>query len=138
MAQSSDGGFFNGYVAFRLGDVKRISRDKSFATAFAKTRPEWPPVRPFDVDLTSTRSVLEGLGRDDALIGIQKENERSAIWIGGLDEVRKRMVYLHEVRPDATWHPFPRGYRLQAITSIEIATHYLRGLGAIAGRGPLT
>ena len=136
LAQSSDGGFFNGYVAFRLRDVKRIDRDKTFQTAFAKTQPEWPPARPFEVDLDSTSGVLEGLGRGGALIGIQKDNERSAIWIGTLDEVQKRVAYLHEVRPDATWHPVPLGYKLKAITTVEVATHYLQGLAAIAGIGP--
>lgn len=136
MAQSSDGGFFNGYIAFRLCDVKKISRDKTFETAFAKTQPEWPPACPFEVDLNSTTGVLEGLGHDGTLIGIQKENERSAMWIGKLDEVWSRVMYLHEVRPDATWHPAPLGYKLKAITTVEVATHYLRGLSAIAGAGP--
>jgi hypothetical protein len=136
MAQSSDGGFFNGYVAFRLSDVKRINRDKTFETAFAKTQPEWPPVRPYEVDLDSTSGVLEGLGHGGALIGIQKDNERSAIWIGKLKEVRKGVVYLHEVQPDASWHAAPLGYKLKAITTVEVATHYLRGLAAIAGTGP--
>ncbi len=136
IAQSSEGGFFNGYAAFRLSDVDSVSRDKTFETAFAKTQPEWPPVCPFEIDLNSTTGVLEGLGREGALIGIQKENERSAIWIGKLDEVRKRVVYLHEVRPDATWHPAPLGYKLKAITMVEVATHYLRGLAAIAGTEP--
>jgi hypothetical protein len=136
MAQSSDGGFFNGYVAFRLSDVKRINRDQTFETVFAKTQPEWPPIPPFGVDLNSTSAVLEGLGHDGALIGIQKDKERSAIWIGNLDEVRKRVAYLHEVRPNATWHPAPLGYKLKAITTVEVATHYLRGLAAIAGTGP--
>jgi hypothetical protein len=136
MAQSSDGGFFSGYVAFRVSDVEKISRDKTFETAFAKTQPEWPPVSPPEVDLDSTSGVLEGLGHDGALIGIQKDNERSALWIGKLDEVRKRVVYLHEVRPDSTWHPAPLGYKLKAITTVEVATHYLQGLAAIAGTGP--
>jgi hypothetical protein len=136
MAQSSDGGFFNGCVAFRLCDVKRINRDKTFATAFAQTQPEWPPAHPYEVGLDSTSHVLEGLGRDGALIGIQKDNERSGLWIGRLDELRKRVVYLHEVRPDATWHPAPLGYKLKAITTVEVDTHYLQGLAAIAGTGP--
>ena len=136
MAQSSDGGFFNGYVAFRVSDVKRINRDKSFETAFAKTQPEWPPAYPYEVGLDSTIDLLEGLGRGGALIGIQKDHERSGIWIGRLDEMRKRVVYIHEVRPDATWHPAPLGYKLKAITTVEVGTHYLQGLAAIAGTGP--
>lgn len=136
MAQSSDGGFSDGYVAFRLGDVKRINRDKTFEMAFAKTQPEWPPVCPCEVGWDSTNDVLAGLGRGGALIGIRKDKERRAIWIGRLEEVRKRVVYLHEVRPDATWHPAPLGYKLKAITTVEVGTHYLQGLAAIAGTGP--
>jgi len=136
IAQSSDGGFFNGFIAFRVSDVKRIKCDRTFETAFAKTQPEWPPVCPYEVALDSTKDVLEGLGRGGALIGIQKDNERSAIWIGRLEEVRRRVAYLHEVRPDATWHPAPLGYKLKAITTVEVATHYLQGLAAIAGTGP--
>jgi hypothetical protein len=136
LAQSTDGGFFSGYVAFRLDDVKRVRRDTTFETAFAKTQPEWPPADPFNIGLDSTKEVLEGLGSAGALIGIQKYNERSAIWIGTLDEVRKRYVYLNEVRPDATWLTAPLGYRLKAITTVDVATHYLQGLAAIAGTRP--
>jgi len=137
LAQSSDGGFFDGHLAFRLRDVKRIRRDKTFETTFAKTQPEWPPTPPHDIGLDSTSEVIGGLARDGALIGIQKENEREAMWIGTLDELRKRVVYLHEVRPDATWHPAPLGYKLKAITTVEVGTHYLRGLAAIAGTAPV-
>lgn len=136
MAQTWEGGFSNGYAAFRLRDVKRIRRDKTFETAFAKTQPEWPPAQPFEVGLDSTRDVLEGMGRNEELIGIQKERERSAIWIGRLDEIRKRLVYLREVRPDATWHDALLGYRLKAITTVEVRTRYLTALAAIAGSNP--
>lgn len=46
LAQISDGGFFDGFVAFRLRDVGRVPNDKSFESAYARTRPEWPPVAP--------------------------------------------------------------------------------------------
>lgn len=136
LAQSSDGGFFDGYLAFRLRDVKRIKRDTTFETTFAMTQPEWPPTQPHDFDLNSTSEVIEGLASGGALIGIQKENEREAMWIGRLDEMWKRVVYLHEVRPDATWHPAPLGYKLKAITTVETGTHYLVALSAIAGPAP--
>ncbi|MBW8764622.1 MAG: hypothetical protein JF592_18925 [Microbacterium sp.] len=136
IAQSSDGGFFDGHLAFRLRDVKRIRRDKTFETTFAKTQPEWPPTPPDEVGLNSTSEVIDGLPHGGVLIGIQKDNEWEAIWIGKLDELWKRVVYLHEVRPDATWHPAPLGYKLKAITTVEVGTRYLQGLAAIAGDGP--
>jgi hypothetical protein len=136
MAQISEGGFFNGHIAFRLRDVGRIKRDKSFAPAHARTQPEWPPAAPRDIGLDSIGDVLRGLGSDETLVGIQKENERHAMWIGVSDEILGSYFYLHEVRPDATWEDEPRGYKLKAITAVEIGTKYMVGLSAVAGRGP--
>ena len=132
MAQSSDGGFFNGYVAFRIRDVRRLRSDRTFETTFAMFQPEWPPTYPSDLDTSSTGGLLQGLGRDGVLVAIQKDHERSAMWIGKLVEIKKGRVYINEVRPDATWHPEPFGYKLKAITTVEIGTRYLIGLAAVA------
>lgn len=136
MAQISDGGFFNGYVAFRIRDVKRIKKDRTFETDFAKTRAEWPPSYPHEIGLGATADVIAGLSRGAELLGIQKEDERSAIWIGKVYEIVKPWVYLLEVHPDATWYDEPLGYRLKAITTVEVDTNYLVGLTAIAGSEP--
>ncbi|TFC05047.1 hypothetical protein E3O42_04115 [Cryobacterium adonitolivorans] len=133
VARSSDGGFFDGYIAFRIRDVKRIKPDRTFESAYARTRPEWPPRYPSALRLNSTADLLQGLGLSGALLSIQKEKERAAMWIGTVDEVGEKYVYLHEVRPDATWHSSPLGYKLKAITSVEVGTHYLVGLAGIAG-----
>ncbi|HMH57805.1 MAG TPA: hypothetical protein VK537_01360, partial [Galbitalea sp.] len=124
MARTSDGGFFNGFVAFRIRDVTRIKKDRTFETEFAKTRPEWPPAYPHDIDLGTTADVIEGMSLGAVLMGLQKENERSAIWIGKFDEIIKRWVYLLEVHPDASWYDKPLGYKLKAITSVEIGSQY--------------
>jgi hypothetical protein len=136
MARTSDGGFFNGFVAFRIRDVTRIKKDRTFETEFAKTQPEWPPAYPHDIRLRTTADVIEGMSLGTMLMGLKKENERSAIWIGKFDEIIKRWVYLLEVHPDATWYAAPLGYQLKAITSVEIGSHYLVGLTAIAGDPP--
>jgi hypothetical protein len=34
------------------------------------------------------------------------------VWIGVVDEVAERWLWLREVRPDATWRKRPRGYQL--------------------------
>jgi hypothetical protein len=136
MAQTSDGGFFDGFVAFRAKDVTSLTRDKSFETTFAKTRLEWPPSFPVPLDLDSTAGLIRGLAEGGRLIGIQKEKKRRATWIGRLDEVASTLVYLHEVRPDASWHSEPLGYKLKAITSVEVGTNYLVALAAVAGKDP--
>jgi hypothetical protein len=136
LAQTSDGGYSNGYVAFRIGDIKKIKRDRTFQTKYAQAQPEWPPKFSRALGLESTTDVLVGLGASGVLMGIQKENQRHAMWIGTFDEILGKFFYLHEVRPDATWHPAPLGYKLKAITTVEIETHYLVALATIAGAGP--
>jgi hypothetical protein len=138
MAQTSGGGFFDGFVAFRAKDVTSVARDESFETAFAKTRPEWPPSSPRPLNLDSTAGLIRDMADGGRLIGIQKAKERSATWIGRLDELDATLVYLHEVRPDASWHSEPLGYKLKSITSVEVGTNYLVALATIAGTGPTT
>ncbi|MFJ2368737.1 hypothetical protein [Microbacterium sp. NPDC087665] len=132
LAQTTDGGYFDGCIVLRLRDVARVTPDETFAQEFVKMQPEWPPSFPLDVDLNDAASALGGFTRQGELLGIQKENERSAIWVGTLDQVTPRYIYLNEVRPDATWHPRPLGYKLRSITRAEVGTRYLFGLSAIA------
>ncbi|MFJ2550574.1 hypothetical protein [Microbacterium sp. NPDC087591] len=138
LAQVSDGGYFDGLIAFRVVDVTRVSRDLSFATTFAQTQSQWPPAVPFEIDLDSTEGLLRGTGAGGRLIGLQKEKERDALWIGKFDAIARRFAYIHEVRPDATWHPEPLGYKTKAITAVQFGTRYFDALSAIAGAGPAT
>jgi hypothetical protein len=135
LAKTADGGYFDGYVLLRLRDVARVTPDETFAQEHVKIQPEWPPSFSLDVDLDDAASALGGFARRGGLVGIQKENERSAIWIGTLDQVTSRYVYLNEVRPDATWHPRPLGYKLRSITMAEVGTRYLLALSAVAEAG---
>lgn len=137
MAQETDGGYLDGFIAIRLKDVTRVSRDTSFATTFARSQPDWPPSAPNAVSLDSTEGVLRGMGQGGRLIGIQKERERHAMWAGTLRRIDRRHVYLHEVGDDATRYPVPLGYRLKAITAVEFGSRYFAALSAVAGPGPL-
>ncbi|WP_350352750.1 hypothetical protein ABS642_06995 [Microbacterium sp. A8/3-1] len=136
MARVVDGGYFDGFVAFRVKDVKRVTDDESVAATFAQTLSDWPPVCSDLLDLDSTVGVLNGLGHSGQLLGIQQERERDSLWIGILDEIIGRFVYFHGVRPDATWHPESLGYRLRSITAVEIGRRYFAALSVIAGEGP--
>lgn len=136
MMQTVDGGYFDGLVAFRVRDAKWIIEDESVSAEFAKTLPEWPPSYTAEIDLETTAGVIKALGKSDNLLGIQKEAERRATWIGTLDTISGRFVYLHEVRPDGTWHPGPLGYRLRAVTTVEIGRRYYSALSVVAGERP--
>jgi hypothetical protein len=133
IAKTMDGGFFDGYSLFRLSDVRTVTRNKSFQGKFARTQPEWPPKADFKIDLNETRNALGALADNFPLIGIEKENERRAMWIGEVEELEDKWLWLMEVRPDASWHKKPLGYKLRSITTISAGTHYLVGLHTIAG-----
>jgi hypothetical protein len=136
MARTSEGGYFDGSVAFRMKDVGRLTVDQSFQPTFARTQPEWPPSAVTTFELDTISELLKGLADVDTLVGIEKDEERSAIWIGRLDEVDVKTVWLHEVRPNASWHDVPRGYKLKAITTVSVGSRYLTALAAVSGTEP--
>ncbi|MDK8173504.1 hypothetical protein QP735_13310 [Curtobacterium citreum] len=138
MAPLADGGAFDGLIAIRLREVHSVRRDTTFAARAARLRPEWPPssLVPAGIDLDTTAGVLRTIAAEGELIGIQTDQRLYALWIGLLHEVTRRWVYLHEVRPDASWRDVPLGYRLGRIDTVEAGGQYLRGLRTVAGRGP--
>lgn len=138
IADTADGGFFDGHTAVRLKDIARVQRDTSFAERFARMQPEWPPTAPPDIDLDSTGGLIEGMSRIAALVGIEQERRHHAPmrWIGVVDEISKGWLWLHQVRPDATWQEEPLGYRLRRITQVAVQDRYLTALATVAGRRP--
>jgi hypothetical protein len=134
LAKTMDGGYFDGYVAFRLADMTEVSREHGFEPRFSRRQPLWPVVLDQEFDLDSTAGVLRSLASLSPLIAVEKERERPAMWIGEIEEIDAECVWLLEVRRKATWHKRSRGYRLRAITAVSIETHYLTALAAVAGR----
>ncbi len=138
--QTMDGGFFDGHVAIRISEVHRVRGDVTFESAFARTQPEWPPAQPRsdrDVELGTTAGLLASLASPGQLFGVERNKKYDAMWIGVLEGVIRPWLYMREVRPDATWHDEPLGYRLRTITLVLVGTHYLRGLTSIAEPAPI-
>ncbi|OIH94484.1 hypothetical protein [Curtobacterium sp. MCBA15_001] len=139
LASTRDGGFFDGYAAIRITDVRRVRDDTSFESRATRLRAEWPPSFPrplTEVDLDTTAGVLRSMAMPTGLIGIESTRRRNAMWIGALHSLTRHWVYLHEVRSDATWHDVPLGYRLGKVTTVYTDSQYQRGLLAIAGTPP--
>jgi hypothetical protein len=138
LEQIMDGGFFDGHVAIRLNEIANVRADTSFEPVFARTQPEWPPAPPHNapVDLNTTRGMLASLLRQGQLLGIERDKKYDGTWIGVPNELTRHWLYLWEVRPDATWHEQPLGYRLRTITMVTVNNHHQRGLAAIAGSAP--
>lgn len=129
-----DSGYFDGYAAFRLKDVKKLrTRLADFGAEFARTLPTWPPSCPEGLELDSTVSVVRSMAGESRLVGIEQERRRSAMWIGQLDEVQSKWIWLLEVRPDATWHDVPLGYKTKRVTLVSIDSMYQQALTLVAG-----
>ncbi|WP_110240177.1 hypothetical protein [Nocardioides gilvus] len=138
IAQTRDGGYFDGLTAVRLRDVVKVADDSTFAERFARSQPQWPPSAPEDLDLGKTRRLIETLSKASELIGIEQERRhKSAMqWIGAVDEIESGWLWLREVRSDATWHDEALGYKLSRITKVVVLNDYQLGLTAIAGQVP--
>lgn len=138
IASTGDGGFLDGLVAIRVKDVVKVEKDSSFQERFARTQPDWPPVAPADLDLDTTAGLLRGMSGISPLLAIEQERRFHSrmTWVGVVDDVTERWLSLNEVRANATWHKWPRGYQLRRITKVFISDRYLTALAAIAGTGP--
>jgi hypothetical protein len=138
IAPTGDGGFLEGLVAIRVKDVVKVGKDSSFAERFARTQPEWPPTAPAGLDLDTTAGLLRGMSAISPLLAIEQERRfhSQMAWIGIVDDVTERWLWLYEVRPNATWCKRPLGYKLRRITKVFISSRYLTALEAIAGTGP--
>jgi hypothetical protein len=128
-----EGGHFDGYSAFRLKDLVAVKPQDGFGRDFARTLPTWPPRCPEGLVLESTETLVRTMAERSELIGIEAENQRRAIWIGELFELTHKWTWLREVRPNATWHSEPLGYRTKRITLISIDSMYQQALATIAG-----
>ncbi|WP_341994641.1 hypothetical protein [Microbacterium sp. LWH7-1.2] len=139
LQRTMDGGFFDGHLAIRLDEIRGVREDSSFESTFARSRPEWPPAPPVpdtELDLDSTTRMLTSLLRAGELFGIERNRKYDAKWIGVPNELTRHWLYMWEVRPDASWHEKPLGYRIRTITMVTINDHYQRALAVVAGQPP--
>jgi hypothetical protein len=136
LSLTMDGGYFDGYMVFRLKDIDHVRNDSGFEGRFARTQPQWPPIAP-PVDLDSTIGVVTSLASSSRLIGIEKAGQRSAICIGTLLRAGRKWTWLHEVRPDGTWEARPRRHKTRRIANVQIDTHYLTALNETADDQPV-
>ena len=126
-----EGGYFDALVAVRVDDVTKVRKDRSFAGAFARTRPEWPPTAPLGVDLTSTKRLVASMRDLAPLIGLEQERRYQGLWIGVPLGTRGGRLVLDEVRPDGSWYEAPRGYTFKRITKVAVGGRYQDALAAM-------
>jgi hypothetical protein len=136
LALTIDGGYFDGHVAFRLRDVKKVTRNRSFQSRFSRLQPDWPAMLETGFDLNTTVETLRSFSARSPLLSIAKDGDSSAIWIGEFLATNRKWIGLREVLVDATWRKHASAHRRSAVDTISIGSHYLTALSAVAGRAP--
>lgn len=127
-----DGGYFDGWNAFRIADVYRLrAQSESFQRVVSERQAAWPPTSPATIDLARTTDLLRGLS-DEPLIGIEKERRRSAVWIGRVDSIEAGRLRLLEIDPQAHWDELAHSHALGAISRVHLRTEYLQGLASVS------
>jgi hypothetical protein len=128
-----DGGYLDGYVAFRLKDVTSVKKDKTFAATTARILPGWPPRPPvYPMDLASAATVLDGFGNNAAIVGIETQGRRRGLWVGQIDAIDRKRVWLRELDIKGDWLDQMLGYKLRDITSVSENGRYLRAIAMVA------
>ena len=132
-----DGGYFDGFHAMRMRDVKKVSRKKFFDEQLSTQLNVWPPELPAQpIDLDSTSSLLATVGANDVIFGVEKERQRRAMWIGVLHGVHEGTLWLRELDVKARWGTRPVSYKLSKITSVSWGGRYMGALELSAGERP--
>ncbi|MET4783334.1 hypothetical protein [Glaciihabitans sp. UYNi722] len=137
IARTMDGGYSDGLIAVRVRDVSKLTKDRSFETEFAITQPQPTPADLATIDLDRTDQVIETLSSLASMVAVERDRVRAgSIWIGEYVGKNGKWFGLLEVRPNASWHRKPLGYRLREVTSVSINSHYLTALAVIAPEAP--
>lgn len=127
LAATMDGGYFNGYRAFQLRDVRQVRWDTSFESRFAPTQPEWPPVSP-GVDLSSTARVIESLAASFPLVSVEHRDAHGCMWVGRPVRFKRKWLVLQEVEPNGSWDDKLQEHRFRSIFNVEVGNRYLVAL----------
>jgi len=124
-----DGGYLDGFSALRIRDITAVKRDKSFAARSLHLLEGWSALLPESpIALDSLPALIETVGAEGRMFGLEKERQRRALWIGTLDEVDTKWLWLNEVTFRGRWKKKPLGYRLRAITRISFGGRYMSAL----------
>ncbi len=67
---------------------------------------------------------------------MEQERRRWGTWIGTVEDLDSRYLWLYEIRPDASWHDVPLGYKFRRITKIVVANQYQTALATVADERP--
>lgn len=138
LAVVSDRIWFDGFEVFRISDVRRLEPDPydGFVQSALGARGETLRRSP-GVSVASIEKILETANRAFSLVTIHRELvDPDCCWIGEVVRVRRGIVSLREICPDATWDDHPTDYRLREITRVNFGGDYEEALHLVGGPAP--
>jgi hypothetical protein len=140
LALASEGGWFNGFECFRVGDVRNLRPDPyaEFAEAALRKRGEHIAKKP-RVNLQSIEEILRSVAKLSNLVVIARERVRpNACRIGQVLGVNDGRVSLLEIGPDAKWESSATELLLREITKVSFDGDYEDALHLVGGDPPKT
>ncbi|MEU3566230.1 hypothetical protein [Kitasatospora sp. NPDC006786] len=131
----------DGWSAVRTADLHKV-RDRggpeSLTVRVLRRRGLWP-VRPpgADLPLDDLPGLLTAACAEYGLIALHTERrDPGACWVGTVTALRPASLRLHEVDPEARWHPEPTKFRFEDVTRVDLGDHYTSVLREFAGPRP--
>ena len=125
----------NGFTFFRIADITGCEVPDPYNDFLkdALRLKGFERLKSPDVDLTSTRTVLQSAGAISPLITIHSEiADPHVCFIGELISISKDEVSLRCITPAATWEEEHESYPLKHITRIDIQGEYEEALLLVA------
>lgn len=129
-----------GFCALRIADVQRIKtlREDALLRQVLEAAGFWPPASPsVELNLDSTRGVVETAHRAATLVNIQVEHELpDEAFIGLPIGWNSASVVMEEITPQGMWDDSVSEWAFDSITRVEFDSDYERDLLLVGGLPP--
>jgi hypothetical protein len=132
--------FLDGYVAIRVGDVKKVTPwdgTDGFPARALKHFGEIPHAPAPALDLSSTPALLAAVAAISQVVTIHIERkDRTVCYIGKPLGASSKMLWLRGITPAAKWETKLMKWRFRDITRVEFGGRYEQALHAVGGDPP--
>lgn len=131
----------DGWTAVRTADLHEVhdqGGEESLTVRVLRRRGLWPARPPCaELPLDDLPGLLTAACAEYGLIALHAEHRaRDACRVGTVTALRPASLRLHEVDPEARWHPEPTKVRFADVTRVDLGDHYTGVLREFAGPRP--
>ncbi|MFF4383042.1 hypothetical protein [Kitasatospora sp. NPDC001547] len=131
----------DGWTAVRTADLRTV-RDRGgpegLTVRALRRRGLWPAHPPgADLPLDDLPGLLTAACAEYGLIALHTEHRDPDVCrVGTVTALRPASLRLHEVDPEARWHPEPTKVRFADVTRVDLGDYYTAVLREFAGPRP--